>query len=497
MAEPFLLSIDQGTTSSRAILFSKNGSSAFTAQREFKQHFPDQGWVEHDPEEIWDTTLDVCQQAVDAAKSAGRPIVAAGITNQRETTIIWDRKTGKPVYNAIVWQDRRTAAFCNELKNSGYEATFTAKTGLLLDPYFSATKIRWILDNVSGARAAAERGDLLFGTVDSFLLWRFTNGSVHATDATNASRTLAFNIHTRDWDDELLKILDIPRNLLPLVQDSSSFFGTIDEKLLSGDIDICGIAGDQQAATFGQVCLEPGTIKSTYGTGCFVLLNTGSEAISSDNKLLTTIGYQLNDTPTYAIEGSIFVAGAAVQWLRDSLRLIKDAAETESIAEGLDSNRGVYLVPAFTGLGAPYWNPDARGAIFGITRDTGIAELTRATLESVAFQTYDLFKAMSDDGVTPTRVRVDGGMVQNNWLCQFLANLLNIPVQRPVQTETTALGAAYLAGLHSGVYNSPEDLASNWQLDREFTPMLDAEQRDHMLTAWQKAVAGVQYQTGA
>ncbi len=495
MADPLLLSIDQGTTSSRAILFAKDGSSVFTAQQEFTQHFPNQGWVEHDPEEIWQTTLDVCRQAVAAAADKGVEIAAAGITNQRETTVIWDRHTGKAIHNAIVWQDRRTADFCNELKDAGYEATFTAKTGLLLDPYFSATKIRWLLDHVEGAREAAEKGDLLFGTIDSFLLWRFTRGAVHATDATNASRTLAFNIHTREWDDELLTILNIPRAMLPQVKDSSGEFGTIDSSLLDGDIKICGIAGDQQAATFGQVCLEPGTIKSTYGTGCFVLLNTGTEAVASDNKLLTTIGYQLNDQPTYAIEGSIFVAGAAVQWLRDGLGLIKSAEETEGMAEALDSNRGMYLVPAFTGLGAPYWDPQARGAIFGITRDTGVKELARATLESVAFQTYDLFKAMSDDGVTPTKVRVDGGMVQNNWLCQFLANILNIPVQRPVQIETTALGAAYLAGLHCGIYESPEDLASNWQLDREFTPSIDAEQRDQMLAAWQKAVAGVQHQT--
>ena len=495
MADPLLLSIDQGTTSSRAILFAKDGSSVFTAQQEFTQHFPNQGWVEHDPEEIWQTTLDVCQQAVAAAADKGVMIATAGITNQRETTVIWNRHTGKTIHNAIVWQDRRTADFCNELKDSGYEATFTAKTGLLLDPYFSATKIRWLLDHVEGAREAAEQGDLLFGTIDSFLLWRFTRGTVHATDATNASRTLVFNIHTRDWDDELLTILNIPRTMLPQVKDSSGEFGTIDGTLLDGDITICGIAGDQQAATFGQVSLEPGTIKSTYGTGCFVLLNTGPEAIASNNKLLTTIGYQLNNQPTYAIEGSIFVAGAAVQWLRDGLGLINSAEETEGMAEALDSNRGLYLVPAFTGLGAPYWDPQARGAIFGITRDTGVKELARATLESVAFQTYDLFKAMSDDGVSPTKVRVDGGMVHNNWLCQFLADILNIPVQRPVQIETTALGAAYLAGLHCGIYESPEDLASNWQLDREFTPSINAEQRDQMLAAWQKAVAGVQHQT--
>lgn len=495
MGEPLILSIDQGTTSSRAILFARDGTSVFTAQREFTQHFPQSGWVEHDPEEIWQSILEVCRKAVAAAADQGHSIAAAGITNQRETTVVWNKNTGKVIHNAIVWQDRRTASYCSELKESGYEATFTAKTGLLLDPYFSATKIRWILDNVKNARTEADAGELLFGTIDSFLLWRFTNGKVHATDATNASRTLAFNIHTGEWDDELLKILNIPKNMLPSVQDSSSAFGVIDSEHFGNGLEICGIAGDQQAATFGQVCLEPGTIKSTYGTGCFVLLNTGQEAVTSNNKLLTTIGYQLNGKPTYAIEGSIFVAGAAVQWLRDGLGVIKTAEETEAMADGLDSNQGVYLVPAFTGLGAPYWNPDARGALFGLTRDTGVQQIVRATLESVAFQTYDLFKAMSEDGVTPTKVRVDGGMVRNNWLCQFLANVLNIPVQRPVQTETTALGAAYLAGLHCGVYNNPEDLAANWQLDKEFTPDIDPELRDEMLAAWAKAVTGVQQQS--
>lgn len=497
MAKQLILSIDQGTTSSRAILFAKDGSSVFTAQREFTQHFPESGWVEHDPEEIWQTTLEVCREAVTEADKQGATLAAAGITNQRETTVVWNKHTGKAVYNAIVWQDRRTAAYCSELKTAGYEATFTAKTGLLLDPYFSATKIRWILDNVANAREEAENGELLFGTIDSFLLWRFTNGKKHTTDATNASRTLAFNIHTGEWDDELLTILDIPKRMLPTVQDSSSLFGVIEPEHFGSNLQVCGVAGDQQAATFGQVCLEPGTIKSTYGTGCFVLLNTGQEALSSSNKLLTTIGYQLNGQPTYAIEGSIFVAGAAVQWLRDGLGIIKSAEETEAMANELDSNQGVYLVPAFTGLGAPYWNPDARGALFGLTRDTGVQQLVRATLESVAFQTYDLFKAMSDDGVTPTKVRVDGGMVQNNWLCQFLANILNIPVQRPVQTETTALGAAYLAGLHCGVYSSPEDLAGNWQLDREFTPDIEAEKRDEMLAAWKKAVDGLQQQSAS
>lgn len=495
MAEKLILSIDQGTTSSRAILFAKDSRSVFTSQREFTQHFPQSGWVEHDAEEIWRTTLEVCREAVAYAEANDHEIAAAGITNQRETTVVWNKQSGKVVHRAIVWQDRRTASFCAELKASGYEPTFTAKTGLLLDPYFSATKIRWILDNVDQARSDAEKGDLLFGTIDSFLLWRFTNGQVHATDATNASRTLAFNIHSGEWDEELLKILNIPSSMLPKVQDSSSKFGLIDKQHFGNGISICGIAGDQQAATFGQVCLEPGTIKSTYGTGCFVLLNTGKEALSSNNKLLTTIGYQLDGQPTYAVEGSIFVAGAAVQWLRDGLGVIKTAEETEAIADGLDSNQGVYLVPAFTGLGAPYWNPDARGALFGLTRDTGVDQIVRATLESVAFQTYDLFKAMAEDGVTPTKVRVDGGMVQNNWLCQFLANLLDTPVQRPVQTETTALGAAYLAGLQCGIYNGPEDLAANWQLDREFTPDMAPELRDEMLAAWKKAVAGVQHQS--
>jgi len=495
MADTLILSIDQGTTSSRAILFAKDGASVFTAQREFTQHFPDSGWVEHDPEEIWQTTVDVCKEAIRAASKGGHTIAAAGITNQRETTVVWNKSTGKAIYNAIVWQDRRTASFCSELKESGYEPTFTAKTGLLLDPYFSGTKIKWILDNVEGARASAENGELAFGTIDSFLLWRFSNGSKHITDATNASRTLIYNIHNNEWDTELLSILDIPASMLPSVQDSSSDFGTIDKSLFGEEISIGGVAGDQQAATFGQVCLEPGTIKSTYGTGCFVILNTGKEALPSDNKLLTTVAYRLNNETTYAIEGSIFVAGAAVQWLRDGLKVIKSAEETESMAHQLPSNQGVYLVPAFTGLGAPYWNPDARGALFGLTRDTGVEQIVRATLESVAFQTYDLFKAMADDGVTPTKVRVDGGMVQNNWLCQFLADILGIPVERPVQTETTALGAAYLAGLHCGVYKNHDDLVANWQIDREFTPSMETEERDRLLRSWQTAVAGVIQQT--
>ena len=493
MASTFILSIDQGTTSSRAILFEKDGTSAFTSQREFRQIFPQPGWVEHDPQEIWDTTLTVCREAVAAAGQQSAEIAAAGITNQRETTLVWNRTTGEPLYNAIVWQDRRTAEFCDTLKSSGYEPTFAARTGLLLDPYFSGTKIRWILDNVDGARDLAERGELAFGTMDTYLLWRFSNGKVHATDATNASRTLIYNIHKNEWDEELLRILEIPASMLPQVHDSSHNFGQIEKEHLGKTLTIGGIAGDQQAATFGQNCLEPGTIKSTYGTGCFVLLNTGSEALASSSKLLTTIAYRLNGETTYATEGSIFVAGAAVQWLRDGLKVIDSAQQTEDMSSALADNAGVYLVPAFTGLGAPHWNPDARGALFGLTRDTGVAQLVRATLESVAYQTGDLFAAMASDGVTPTRVRVDGGMVANNWLCQFLANVLNIPVQRPVQTETTALGAAYLAGLQAGVYRDVDDLKSNWQLDREFTPTLGANERDQLLAAWRNAVSGVQH----
>jgi len=494
MAEKLLLSIDQGTTSSRAMLFAKNGQSTYTAQKEFTQHFPQSGWVEHDAEEIWQTTVSVCRDAIKFASQSSAELIAAGITNQRETTVVWDKQTGRPIYNAIVWQDRRTAERCAELKNAGYEQTFTAKTGLLLDPYFSGTKISWLLEHVEGARRKAEQGDLLFGTIDTFLIWRLTEGKVFATDATNASRTLIYNIHTREWDEELLKILDIPKTILPAVKDSSDDFGVASEKILGNAIPICGVAGDQQAATFGQVCLQPGTIKSTYGTGCFVLLNTGTEALSSNNKLLTTTAYQLEGQPTYAIEGSIFVAGAAVQWLRDGLGVIKSAEETQQIASTLKSNDGVYLVPAFTGLGAPHWNPDARGALFGLTRDSGVGHIVRATLESVAFQTNDLFDAMAEDGVTPTTVRVDGGMVRNDWLCQFLSNVLNIPVQRPVQTETTALGAAYLAGLQCGFYKNHDDLAANWQLDREFQPTLQATDRDNLLAGWARAIDGVKSQ---
>jgi glycerol kinase len=487
----YILSIDQGTTSSRAMLFDENGHAAFTSQREFTQHFPKDGWVEHDPEEIWSTTLGVVREALDQARLDKHQIAAIGITNQRETTVVWDRSSGEPIYNAIVWQDRRTADFCEELRAQGREASVSAKTGLLLDPYFSGTKINWILENVKGARASAEKGELAFGTIDSFLIWRLTGGKSHATDATNASRTLMFNIHEQCWDSELLELLSIPDSLLPVVLDCAADFGTTSKDLLNAEIPIAGVAGDQQAALIGQACFEPGMIKSTYGTGCFMMLNTGEQALSSSNKLLTTVGYRLDGKTTYALEGSIFVAGAAVQWLRDGLGIIDSAQQTEALAASLDSNQGVYLVPAFTGLGAPHWDPDARGAIFGITRDTGPAQLVRATLESVCYQTFDLLEAKRRDGLTPTRLRVDGGMVQNNWLCQFLSSLLNIIVERPLQTETTALGAAYLAGLQVGIFNSLEDIAQRWQTDQEFDPSMENNKRNLLLADWHEAVIKV------
>jgi len=487
----YILSIDQGTTSSRAMLFDENGHASFTAQREFTQHFPKDGWVEHDPEEIWETTLKVVREALQRAHADARSIAAIGITNQRETTVVWDRKSGKPVYNAIVWQDRRTADYCETLRTRGMESMVTAKTGLLLDPYFSGTKVNWILDQVDGARERAERGELLFGTVDCFLIWRLTDGEVHATDATNASRTLMFNIHQQSWDEELLELLAIPESMLPRVLDCADDYGTTSKTLFDVEIPIAGVAGDQQAALIGQACFEPGMIKSTYGTGCFMILNTGEQALASNNKLLTTVGYRLDGNTTYALEGSIFVAGAAVQWLRDGIGIIDTAHQTEALAESLDSNNGVYLVPAFTGLGAPHWDPDARGAIFGITRDTGVAELVRATLESVCYQTFDLLEAKRRDGLKPTRLRVDGGMVQNSWLCQFLADTLNIIVERPAVTETTALGAAYLAGLQIGLFASLDDIAQHWQAEREFDPAMESSRRNLLLADWHEAVIKV------
>ncbi|MBX2837417.1 MAG: glycerol kinase GlpK [Gammaproteobacteria bacterium] len=488
MSAPLLLSIDQGTTSSRAMLFEKDGSAFATSQLEFTQHYPQPGWVEHDPEEIWSTTLQVCQEVLRKAESANRSVAAIGITNQRETTLIWDRNTGKAIHPAIVWQDRRTSEICKRLKDSGRENTFTTKTGLLLDPYFSGTKVGWILDNVEGARARAEKGELAFGTVDTFLIWRLTGGQQHVTDATNAGRTLMFNIHNNAWDDELLRALNVPVELLPDVKDCAADFGISSKEVLGMELPIAGVAGDQHAASIGQVCFEQGMVKSTYGTGCFVMLNTGTNAIASKNKMLTTIGYRLEGKTSFALEGSIFIAGAAVQWLRDGLGIIQSAEETESLVAGTQDNQGVYLVPAFTGLGAPHWDPDARGAIFGLTRDSGPAAITRAALESVCYQTVDLFAAMKNDGAQLSTVRVDGGMIKNNWLSQYLTDMLNIPVQRPQQTETTALGAAYLAGLQTGVYTSKDDLVRNWEQEREFTPNMADATREQLIAGWQDAV---------
>ncbi|GAB5379111.1 MAG: glycerol kinase GlpK [Aliiglaciecola sp.] len=483
-----ILAIDQGTTSSRAIVFGPGSEIIAVAQQEFTQHYPNDGWVEHDPEDIWQSTLSVCQQAMQDAADKGAAVVGIGVTNQRETTLVWDRNTGKPVYNAIVWQDRRTAPKCRELKENGHLDSVREKTGLLLDPYFSASKVAWILENVMGAREKAENGELAFGTVDSFLIWRLTGGKVHATDITNASRTSLFNIHTQQWDDDLLNLFNVPASVLPEVKECADDFGVALPSLLGKSVPICGVAGDQQAASFGQCCFEPGSIKSTYGTGCFVLLNTGDKAFESKNQLLTTVAYKLNGQVHYALEGSIFIAGAAVQWLRDGIRVIENALQTEPLATSLDYDHGVYLVPAFAGMGAPYWDPEARGAIFGLTRGTTNAHLSRAALESVAFQTSDLLKAMSEDGVKPTVLKVDGGMVANNWVCQFLTDVLNITVQRPKIMETTALGAAYLAGLQLGLYESTQALANKNLIDSEFDADMSQQRREKLLSGWQNAV---------
>lgn len=487
----YLLALDQGTTSSRAIVFDRAGHVISMVQQEFSQHFPKDGWVEHDPEDIWGSILTTAQQALKKAGLSATEIAAIGITNQRETTMVWDRQTGKPVYAAIVWQDRRTSEYCRELKQAGLEEKVQAKTGLLLDPYFSATKLRWILNEVPGVRERAERGELAFGTVDTFLLWRLTGGKSHATDATNASRTLLFNIHEQCWDKELLELFAIPASLLPEVKDSSADFGCTDPALLGGEIQVAGIAGDQQAALFGQACFTPGMAKSTYGTGCFLILNTGEQALSSQNRLLTTVGYRLNGKVSYALEGSIFVAGAAVQWLRDGLRLIAQAGETEALAAKTRLDHGVYLVPAFTGLGAPYWDPEARGALLGLTRDTGIAEVVTAGLQSVCFQTQDLLQAMAKDGVDIRTLRVDGGMVANNWLLQHLADILRVEVDRPQVTETTALGVAYLAGLQVGLYESLEDIAKQWRCERHCQPVMAEAQAVSLYQGWCTAVERV------
>jgi len=498
MAKPrFILAIDQGTTSTRAILFDLSGEPQATAQQELPQIYPADGWVEHDAEEIWRATVATVKAALQKAHATAADVAAVGITNQRETTVVWDRENGKPIHNAIVWQDRRTTAFCKELVAAGHDGAVQKKTGLLIDPYFSGTKVAWLLDNVAGARSAAEDGRLAFGTIDSFLLWRLTGGKVHATDATNASRTMLFNIHTQSWDPELLELLNLPASMLPEVKDSAAEFGATEKKLFGAALPVAGIAGDQQAALVGQAGFGPGMIKSTYGTGCFVVLNTGDAAVSSKNRLLTTLAYRLKDKPTYAIEGSIFVAGAAVQWLRDGLKLIAAAGDSQALAASIEGNHGVYLVPAFTGLGAPYWDPEARGAILGLTRDTGIAEIVRSALEAVCYQTRDLMAAMGADGGTKLRaLRVDGGMARNEWVMQFLADILDLPVERPVVTETTALGAAYLAGLQTGVFKSVEDIAKRWQRDRLFEPRMKAEQREALYAGWRAAVARVRSAAG-
>ncbi len=487
-----ILALDQGTTSTRSILFDSNGRALGQAQIELPQHFPQSGWVEHEPEDIWRDSIASLKGALDQAGRSVDDVAAIGITNQRETTVLWDRETGETIHRAIVWQDRRGAAICDRLKAEGLEDLIRERSGLLADPYFSGSKIAWLLENVHGARQRAESGKLAFGTIDCFLLWHLTGGKVHATDATNAARTMIFDIHRQDWDDDLLKALKIPRQILPEVLDNDAEFGVAEAGLLGRAIPITGMAGDQQAATIGQACLKPGMMKSTYGTGCFALMNTGPEAVTSKHRLLTTIAYRLDGATTYALEGSIFVAGAAVQWLRDELKLFQSAAETEALAKAADPGQRVILVPAFVGLGAPYWDAHARGAIFGLSRASGPAELTRAALEAVCFQTRDLLEAMEADGAeAPVALRVDGGMVVNDWLLQFLADILGVQVERPVVTETTALGAAYLAGIKAGICGDPEEIAELWQPDARFEPEMEAAARDELYRGWTEAVARV------
>ncbi|MER9376549.1 glycerol kinase GlpK [Mesorhizobium sp. M0491] len=487
----YILAIDQGTTSTRAILFDGEMKVAGSGQKEFAQHYPASGWVEHDPEDIWASVVSTVKAALKKAGRNASDVAAIGITNQRETVVIWDRATGKPIHNAIVWQDRRTAPLCQKLKKQGLEKTFTKKTGLLLDPYFSGTKIAWMLDKVKGARKRAEKGELLAGTIDSFLIWRLTGGKVHATDATNASRTLVYNIAENAWDDELLSILNIPAEMLPQVKDCADDYGITEKNLFGAEIRILGVAGDQHAATIGQACFEPGMMKSTYGTGCFALLNTGSDLVRSKNRLLTTIAYRLNGKTTYALEGSIFIAGAAVQWLRDGIKVIGKAEQSGKLAAEADPTQNVYLVPAFVGLGAPHWDAEARGAIFGLTRNSGPAEFARAALEAVAYQTRDLLDAMRKDwkgASAKTVLRVDGGMVASDWTMQRLADILDAPVDRPTILETTALGAAWLAGSKAGVWPDAKKFAKSWALERRFQPDMDATKRAAKLAGWRDAV---------
>ena len=483
-----IMAIDQGTTSSRAILFSQSGRLLKQQNQEFEQLFPHDGWVEHRPDEIWQSTLDVSRAMVAYGDEINQPVMAIGITNQRETTLIWDRATGEVIYNAIVWQDRRTANICEALQKEGHLETVSSRSGLLLDPYFSATKVAWILDNVEGARERAEAGELCFGTVDSFVIWHLTGGKKHLTDATNASRINLYNINEGRWDETLCALFNVPLSMLPEVRDCASDFGETEPELFGRAIPICGVAGDQQAATIGQACFAEGSIKSTYGTGCFMLANTGQNRLHSQNKLLSTVAYQIDGKVTYGLEGSIFISGAIIQWLRDGLRILDDAKQSEPMASGLDSNEGVYMVPALTGLGAPHWAPHARGAIYGITRDTGPAHFARAALESVAYQTFDLIEAMRGDGIECEGLKVDGGMVANNWLMQFMADILDSQVSRPVVAETTALGVAMLAMLQMGAANSLEDMAQMWQLDAEFTPQISDDTRQDLLSGWQTAI---------
>jgi len=484
----FIISIDQGTTSSRVILFDTRGNIVFVSQYEFKQYFPKNGWVEHNPNEIWSTTLKALKQVINKAKKLKGHILTIGITNQRETTILWNKKTGKPIYNAIVWQDRRTQDYCKLLKKKNYENLFRNKTGLFIDPYFSATKIKWILDNVKISKKLLSSNDLLFGTVDTFLIWKLTKGKQHLTEASNASRTMLYNINNNKWDKEILKKLNIPQKILPEVKNSADNFGKTDKKITGVEISISAVLGDQQAAAFGQTCFEKGSIKSTYGTGAFVIMNTGPKKINSKNKLLTTICYRLNNKNTYALEGSIFIAGAGVQWLRDKVKLIKKAPETEKISKSSKVNDGVFVVPAFSGMGAPYWRPDARGVITGLTRDSDWKSIVRATVESVGYQSFDLFDSMNKDGLKPKIVKVDGGMVANNWFTQFLADIINLKVVRPKILETTALGVALLAGYQIGEHKSLNQIKDMWKKDRIFKPKMKQNFRKDLLNGWKLAI---------
>jgi glycerol kinase len=485
----YILALDQGTTSSRAIIFDHSGHVVAQSNQEFEQIFPRPGWVEHNPEDIWSSQMNVAKKVMQDKNLQASDFAAIGITNQRETAVVWDRTTGRPIHNAIVWQDRRTAGFCDDLKRRGWTDKIRDKTGLVIDAYFSGTKVKWLLDNVEGARERAERGELLFGNIDTFLIWRLTGGEVHVTDYSNASRTMLFNIHDLKWDEDILKEFNIPASMLPKASPSSQVYGHSVADLLGGSIPIAGDAGDQQAATFGQACYTPGMAKNTYGTGCFMLMNTGETAVPSKNNLLTTIGWGLNGKVTYCLEGSVFITGAAVQYLRDSLKIIGTAAETEALAMSVEHSGGVYVVPAFVGLGAPYWDQYARGAILGLTRGSGRAEITRATLESVAYQSRDLLEAMvADSGVDLKELRVDGGMVANNFLMQFQADILGVPVERPQVAETTALGAAYLAGLAVGYWKDTSEIEQNWALDKKFTPSMDEATREKLYKGWKKAV---------